>query len=218
MIISRPCRAGTRAVCNVIWQFLRDVVHKPAWWGILLIVNFLGSLYGFWWYRGQFWETPVRYWLLVPDSPGSVFLMCIFLAGLLLGANPRRGWLNWLAAFAFLSNMKYGLWTAIVLPHNSMTTGIWTFDHIHLSLSHLGMWLQGAIFLIYIRPAVPAAVAALLWMWLQDFVDYVALGTHPTLPIGTAPHFAGAIAVLLSTAWGLWQIWLSWEARRRHAT
>lgn len=199
------------------WQFLREIAHKRYWWWWLLAINLFGSLYGFYWYRGQLAQTPVKYWLIVPDSPASSLLMFFFLAGLLAGADPRRGWLNWLGAFAFLGNMKYGLWTAIVLPHNGLTTGIWTFDHIHLSIGHFGMWLQGALFLVYYRPAVWAAVVALLWMWFQDYTDYFLLGTFPTLPAGTTPFVAGYIAVLLSTAWGLWQLWLSIDQRRRSA-
>lgn len=199
----------------MIWNFLRDIAHKRLWWRWLLVINFVGSIYGFYWYRYQLAETPPKYWLIVPDSPGSTLLMAIYLVGLLAGGDSKRGWLNWLGAVAFLSNMKYGLWTAIVLPHNGLTTGLWTFDHIHLSLSHFGMWVQGALFLLYHRPVPGAAVVALLWMWFQDYVDYLLLGTHPTLPLGTTAVVAGSVAVLLSTAWGLWQLWLSIDYRRR---
>ncbi|MFZ5823014.1 MAG: DUF1405 domain-containing protein [Bacillota bacterium] len=185
----------------LIQKLFSAIAVDRRWWWFLLGVNFFGSLYGFYWYWPQLQETPVRYWLIVPDSPGSTFLLCIWLVLMLAGVNWRRPGMQVLAAIAFVSNMKYGLWTATVLPQAGIKYG-WEFDFIHLSLSHGAMWVQAMIFARHYRPALGAAVIALLFMWFQDVVDYQLLMTHPTLPYIEEFGFARGMAVALSTIWG----------------
>jgi uncharacterized membrane protein YpjA len=177
------------------------VARDRRWWWLLLWINFFGSLYGFYWYRNQLAATPLRYWLIVPDSPGSTFLLCIWLGLMLAGVDWRKPGMQLLAAIAFVSNMKYGLWTATVLPQAGIKYG-WEFDFVHLSLSHAAMWVQGMLFARYYRPSQGPALIALLWMWFQDVVDYRWLMTHPYLPYPDEFAFARGAAVMLSTVWG----------------
>lgn len=199
--------------------FWHAVATDRRWWRLLFGINLLGSLYGFWWYRHQLVSTPARYWLVVPDSPGSTLLFAAFLLVLLSGAIPSPGpdrrpvhlagvW-GLLGALAFASNMKYGLWTAIVLPQHAIWSGMWTFEHIHLSLSHAGMWVQGLLYARLYRPGVGMALAAWLWLYFQDFVDYWALQTHPTLPAEALEPSVRLIALGLSTVWGGLVVWLA---------
>lgn len=186
-------------------QFFRTVATSRGWWWALLGINFFGSLYGFWWYGDQLARSPLWQWPIIPDSPGSTFLFCIWLAFLLAGADWRRPGMQWLGAIAFVSNMKYGLWTAIVLPQAGLTFG-WVFDFVHLSISHAGMWLQALIFARFYPPASVPATGALLFMWAQDLIDYQILMTHPTLPYPSEFNFARGTALLLSTTWGLFLV------------
>jgi uncharacterized membrane protein YpjA len=101
--------------------------------------------------------------------------------------------------------MKYGLWTAVVLPQAGIKHG-WEFDFIHLTLSHSAMWVQGLLFARYYKPALWSAAVALLWMWFQDLVDYGLLMTHPTLPYQAEFAFARGVAVAWSTVWGLFLV------------
>jgi uncharacterized membrane protein YpjA len=186
-------------------QFFHDVAHQRRWWWVLLVVNFFGSLYGFWWYRDQLLRTPLWQWPVVPDSPGSTFLLCLWLGLRLGGVDWRKPGMQWLGAFAFISNMKYGLWTAVVLPQAGFKFG-WEFDFVHLSLSHAGMWLQAMIFARHFRPGLWPATGALLYMWLQDWIDYWLWMTHPALPYMSEFAFARGTALLLSTIWGIFLI------------
>lgn len=191
----------------MLQRFFQAVARDRRWWQALFWINLAGSAYGFWWYRDQLRATPLKYWLVVPDSPGSTLLFSFFLLALLTGAGTvredrARGWLGVLGAFAFVSNMKYGLWTAIVLPQAGIVTGYWTFDHVHLSLSHAGMWVQGFLYAHSFRPGLAPALAAWAWMYLQDLLDYWLLMTHPTLPEPALTGSVRWIAVALSTAWG----------------
>lgn len=185
--------------------FSAIALQRRGWW-LLLGINSLGSLYGFWWYKNQLMETPWWQWLLVPDSPGATFLFSIWLILLLGGADWRRPGMQLLGAVAFVANMKYGLWTATVLPYAGITLG-WEFDFVHLSLSHFGMWLQAIIFARHYRPALFPATAALLFMWFQDLIDYRVWMSHPTLPAEATFLFARNMAVILSTTWGGFLVW-----------
>lgn len=195
---------GTRPH-SFLSQLFYNVAHQRRWWWILLGINFFGSLYGFYWYRHQLAVTPLWQWIIVPDSPGSTFLLCIWLALLLAGADWRRPGMMWLGAIAFVSNMKYGLWTAVVLPQAGFKYG-WEFDFVHLSLSHFGMWVQGILFARYYKPALWPAMGALFFMWFQDLIDYQVLMTHPTLPYQAEFAYARGAAVALSTIWGLYLV------------
>jgi len=182
-------------------SFFHDVATQRRWWWVLLGVNLFGSVYGFWWYKNQLLATPRWQWLIVPDSPGSTFLLTIWLALMIAGVDWRKPGMQWLGAIAFVANMKYGLWTATVLPEAGFKFG-WDFDFVHLSLSHAGMWVQGLLFARYFRPALMPAVGALLFMWFQDLIDYRVLMTHPTLPYRSEFNFAMGAAIVLSTLWG----------------
>jgi len=176
-------------------------------WSALFWVNLLGSLYGFYWYWPQLRETPWYEWLIVPDSPGATFLFTILLGTMLwMGRRPA-----WLAALAYVSLMKYGMWTAIVLPHHAIWAGYWLPEDIYLSLSHLGMWLEGLLFSLRYPVGRLWAVVALGWMAFQDFVDYLALHTNPTLPDNRLLGWAALTAVGLSVIWGGYLVVRNWR-------
>lgn len=202
------------------------IARSKRWWWVLFWVNLLGSLYGFWWYRDQLLATPIKYWLVVPDSPGSTLLFTIFLVFLLAGGVrasghaplPLRGWAGVLAAVAFASNMKYGLWTATVLPDYAWRSGLVTPDIVYLSLSHFGMWVQAMLFSWHYRPNRGASLAALVWLLFQDYIDYWLLNTHPALPADWLEPFARGMALILSVLWGAYLVWLSvrTDSKSRH--
>lgn len=175
--------------------------NRSFWW-LVLIINLIGSAYGFWWYRDQLLSSPWYLWPIIPDSPGSSFLFSCWLFAMIRGKNPR-----WLGALAFISLLKYGFWTAIVLPQHAIWSGHWTFEHVHLSLSHLSMAVEALLFSQRYKVGVAWAAVALGWMYFQDFCDYVWLGTHPTLPDDALLRSAGLIALGLSTVWGVYLLY-----------
>jgi uncharacterized membrane protein YpjA len=181
---------------------LFDAIAKDrSWWWLLFGINLFGSLYGFWWYRDQLAATPTKYWVIVPDSPAATFLLTIWLGLLLFGFDWRKPGMQFLGATAFLANMKWGLWTATVLPQAGIAHG-WEFDYIHLSLSHFAMWAQGMLYARYYPPSLAPALGALGWVLFQDLMDYQVLMTHTWLPYDEQFGFARAVAVSLSCIWG----------------
>ncbi|HEX3015806.1 MAG TPA: DUF1405 domain-containing protein [Desulfobacteria bacterium] len=141
---------------------------------LLLIINILGSGYGFYWYRFQLQETPWYYLLFVPDSPLSSTLFSLTL--ILILARRRQPWLE---LFACLWVIKYGVW-AVIINADVGLRGQFTFENLMLAVSHLGMAIEGVIFLPHVRVSLRHAIVLGVWLILNDFLDY-AVGVHPYL-------------------------------------
>lgn len=48
---------------------------------LLLLINFLGTIYGYLWYGNQLAITPNKYKIFVPDSPtASLFFVVVLIA------------------------------------------------------------------------------------------------------------------------------------------
>lgn len=155
--------------------------NRPLTWA-LVAINAVGSAWGFWWYHDQLASTPRWQWPVVPDSPTASSLFTVALILQLLERRSRA-----LEAFAYLTMVKYGLWTVVVLGVYGARTGSWHPEALLLIASHAGMAIEAAIYQRW-YPAAPAAVLA-AWGWaaFNDLVDYGA-GLHPYLP---GPEVAG---------------------------
>lgn len=168
----------------------------------LVMINALGSLYGYYWYHHQLAGTPVYSWPFVPDSPLSTTLFALALWGHLRGMNSSL-----FKAVACTASIKYGLWAVVLISHFWYTGGQVTATETMLWLSHLGMAAQGLIFLRRVRLAGPVVIITASWMALNDFVDY-AYGLHPYLfaagQLGVAAVSAMGLTLLLAMA----MVWL----------
>lgn len=179
---------------------------------LLLAVNILGSLYGYYWYSEQLAETPKTLWLFVPDSPLSTTLFALVAIFALWGHRNL-----YLEMAAYMSCIKYGLWAVVVIVDFWNSYGHIGFETAMLSVSHLGMAVQAVIYLSTLRfngravimpPGYPgrfifsartgmlAVGAASVWLLLNDFLDYY-LGIHPYL------YYTGQEPVAELSAWGL---------------
>lgn len=163
---------------HILAELVAELRYRP-WrssllWPIILI-NMAGSVYGFYWYRAQLAETPRYLWPVVPDSPLSTTL---FALGLLLALAGRRPGL--LVAVACATTIKYGLWAVGVITHYWALGGQVALTEVMLWLSHLGMALEGYVFLRKTPLPARAVTGALLWMVFNDYMDYFR-GLHPYL-------------------------------------
>lgn len=163
---------------------------------MLLVINLLGSIYGFYWYRSQLAATPWPLWPLVADSPMSTLLFALVLIMILAGWR----WTG-LQALAVITNIKYGLWTVLVIFHFWLGGGSVRPLELMLMLSHLGMALQGYLFLRPLRLGLTAAVLPALWLVVNDIVDY-GFGLHPSLDTPDQWVYA-LLAALFMTAMGM---------------
>ncbi|MET0960494.1 MAG: DUF1405 domain-containing protein, partial [Psychrobacillus psychrotolerans] len=54
---------------------------------LLFIVNLFGTIYGYYWYKGQLSQTETKFLLFVPDSPTASLFFTIALFAWLLKKN-----------------------------------------------------------------------------------------------------------------------------------
>lgn len=144
----------------------------------LLLVNALGSIYGYYWYWDQLTHTAKKVWLFVPDSPLATTLFSMVLVLSLVGFRNR-----FLELLALTANIKYGFWAVILITDFWFGSGNIRFAESMLWFSHLGMAAQGLIYLFWGTGrsyTAPVIIAVSGWMVLNDFLDY-SLGIYPYL-------------------------------------
>lgn len=173
------------------WLF--EIPRRRNWVLALIGINFLGSLYGFYWYAPQLAVTPWWQWIVVPDSPTASLFFTLALTGLALG----RRW-RWLEGLAAVNLMKYGLWTVAIFAQFAWVHGWLPAEGLLLGLSHAGMALESWLFLRVYRPGAAAGLLGAGWTLLNDVTDYLAGNLHPTLPDPAALPFAREAALVLS--------------------
>lgn len=135
---------------------------------LLFIVNALGTIYGFYWYKSQLAITPPIFLLFVPDSPTASLFFTIFLLLLLL--NKRAPYIE---ALALITLFKYGVWAVVM---NILTFNIeGSLDPIGLMLvvSHAGMAIQGLLYGPFYQFKFRHVVFAAVWTLHNDVIDYV---------------------------------------------
>ncbi|WP_258360920.1 DUF1405 domain-containing protein [Moorella sulfitireducens] len=196
------------------FRWLKHLLWEAPYQNLFLVtlaaVNLLGSLYGYYWYREQLAETPLIWWPVTPDSPLATTLFG--LAMILAYCRRESGFLRAVAAAAVI---KYGLWAVIIIsdywlsgaPVTVVETGLW--------LSHLGMTVEGFLFLRHWPVSISQFVLVVLWLGVNDFVDY-RLGLHPYLFSPGQENLALVTAVVLSLALSLWYLFraINWPRRQ----
>ncbi|MBA2875051.1 lipoprotein heptaprenylglyceryl N-acetyltransferase LhaT [Thermaerobacillus caldiproteolyticus] len=147
-----------------IFPFL---IHRSVLW-MLLIVNIIGTVYGYIWYGNQLSETPAKFLLFVPDSPtASLFFVFVLIAFLL-----KRNW-PLMEALAIVTLFKYGIWAVVMNILVWKVTG--TLDPIAwmLILSHGAMAIEGIVYAPFYRIKWPHLAVAAIWTLHNDVIDYV---------------------------------------------
>lgn len=171
---------------------LAKLCKKTAIIKLLFIINLLGSIYGFYWYKDRLLEVPKILWIFVPDSPTATFLFTISLYFFI-----KRKPMPFLNLIACTWMIKYGLWAVIINIHYMFLQKQILFTNSHLTISHIGMALEGFIFSHFTYVKKKYVFFALLLMVLSDFVDY-AFMLHPWLFDGSQFALAQNVAMFLT--------------------
>lgn len=154
---------------------MRGIFLNPFILKTLLLINILGSIYGFYWYWDQLMHTPLIYWIFTPDSPLASTYFTFTLIYLL---QKKEAPVLYFLSFATL--IKYGLWAVFVNTHYWIISGQVHWLEVMLWVSHLGMAVQGLIYLCFFRPNLRSWSLVSMWMMISDYVDY-SWGLHPYL-------------------------------------
>jgi uncharacterized membrane protein YpjA len=143
------------------------LMHRSILW-FLLIINILGTIYGYIWYGSQLSETPPQFLLFVPDSPTASLFFVFVLIAFLLGRNWPL-----LEALAIVTLFKYGIWAVVMNLFVWKVTG--TLDAIAwmLILSHAAMALEGILYAPFYRMKPWHLAFAAIWTLHNDVIDYV---------------------------------------------
>lgn len=147
---------------------------KPSTLFLLILINGIGTLYGYYWYRNQLASTETWYLLpFVPDSPTASLFFTVFL--LLFLFQKRSGLIE---AFAAVTLVKYGTWAVLMLVWTGLLGGQLNWTHYMLIVSHLGMALEALLYIPYFRFNYFHLALVAVWVFLNDLLDY----TIPIFP------------------------------------
>lgn len=142
----------------------------------LFIVNLLGTIYGYYWYKEQLAITAAPLLPFVPDSPTASLFFTLVLLLLLLHKKS-----SFIAAFAAVTSIKYGIWAVVAIFWGSALGDQLEFAHYMLVVSHLGMAVEAILFYRFYRIKWIHLATVAVWTLLNDYLDY-ALDIHPFVP------------------------------------
>ncbi|WP_188993826.1 DUF1405 domain-containing protein [Paenibacillus nasutitermitis] len=157
---------------------------------LLFVVNAAGTVYGYIWYGKQIEYTmnhnPLWQVVFVPDSPTASLFFTIALLFLLFPkkGTPSAAYIgvrSIIEALAVLTSFKYGIWAVTMIAAGGAQGDPIVWQHYMLVVSHLGMAVEGLLFVRFMIFGRTAAIIALMWMLLNDMLDYSA-GIFPWLP------------------------------------
>jgi uncharacterized membrane protein YpjA len=149
---------------------------------LLLIVNILGTIYGYYWYGWQLADTPAKFLIFVPDSPtASLFFVFVLIAFLM-----KKNW-GLIEALAIVTLFKYGIWAVIMNILVLVVTGELDWIGYMLIASHLAMAIQGLLYAPFYRIKLWHLIVTGIWTLHNDIIDYVffMLPRYPVLDLFT---------------------------------
>ncbi|KPB06649.1 DUF1405 domain-containing protein [Bacillus sp. CHD6a] len=144
------------------------LLKTPMMLWLVLIINVLGTIYGYIWYGYQLAETPAIFLIFVPDSPTASLFFCFVLVGFILKKNVKL-----FEALAIITLVKYGIWAVVMNVLTLMETGYLPIEGYMLIFSHGAMAVQGVLYSPYYRFKLWHLVAAGIWTLHNDVIDYV---------------------------------------------
>ncbi|MBE1554127.1 DUF1405 domain-containing protein [Sporosarcina limicola] len=152
------------SLINKIWFLL---THKSFLW-LLLYINLLGTVYGYYWYMSQLEITEPKFLLFVPDSPTASLFFTLAIIGWLLGRNFKL-----IEALALITLVKYGLWAVVMNLLTLVETGSIDWVGWMLIGSHFAMAVQAVLYSRLYKFGLIHIVIAAVWTIHNDVIDYV---------------------------------------------
>ncbi|KXH82107.1 DUF1405 domain-containing protein [Sporosarcina sp. HYO08] len=135
---------------------------------ILLYVNLLGTVYGYYWYKWQLVRTEPKFWIFVPDSPTASLFFTIAVLGWIIGRNFKL-----VEALALITLVKYGLWAVVMNLLTLIETGDIGWVGWMLVGSHFAMAVQAVLYSPLYKFGKIHIVIAGIWTLHNDVIDYV---------------------------------------------
>lgn len=149
-------------------KMLSYILQDKKFLIILFIINFLGTIYGYYWYGWQLEITPPIFIPFVPDSPTASLFFTIFLLFFIFGKN-----IPYIEALGIVSLFKYGIWAVVMNLLTLIVTGSIGPAGYMLIASHLGMAIQGLLYAPYYKIKLRHLTVAGIVILHNDIIDYV---------------------------------------------
>jgi uncharacterized membrane protein YpjA len=150
----------------VIW--ILSVLKSRSFLWLLLIINLLGTVYGYIWYLPQLERTSPEFLVFVPDSPTASLFFCFVLIAFLL----KRNWPIF-EVLAIITLFKYGVWAVVMNILTLIVSGEMPWEGYMLIASHFAMAVQGILYSSFYRVKLWHIVIGAIWTIHNDIIDYV---------------------------------------------
>ncbi|BCN88402.1 DUF1405 domain-containing protein [Staphylococcus argenteus] len=152
---------------KAFWQY---TLYQRPWLIFLLICNFIGVVYGYVWYQDQLNHTLWQYKFFVPDSPTATLFLVISIMLMLMRRQSSI-----VDALAFVTLIKYGIWAVVMNIIFIIEQGDIAINGLILILTHSIMALQAIYFYPRFKRSVMSLSVAMIWVFLNDYIDYIHL-------------------------------------------
>jgi uncharacterized membrane protein YpjA len=162
---------------NEMLSWIYSILTKKWFLSVLLLVNILGTIYGYYWYNIQLERTPWYFLPFVPDSPTA----CLFFVIVLYGFLKKKQW-GLFEALAAGSLFKYGIWAVGMNLGGAFVGTPLDATNYMLIFSHFGMALQGLLYAPYYKIKNWHICVTALWLIHNEIIDYV-FGMMPTYSV-----------------------------------
>jgi uncharacterized membrane protein YpjA len=135
---------------------------------LLFVINFLGTIYGYWWYRSQLVDTPAKFLIFVPDSPTASLFFVIVIFFFIFNKNTP-----YIEALAFVTLVKYGVWAVVMNLLTWKVSGYLSPAALMLIFSHGAMAVQAVLYSPFYKIKLKHLAFAAIWTLHNDVIDYV---------------------------------------------
>jgi uncharacterized membrane protein YpjA len=153
---------------NVLLAQIKFILFNKSFMWLLLVVNVLGTVYGYYWYMWQLEITEPIFLIFVPDSPTASLFFSIALFGWLMGHHYKL-----IEALALITLVKYGLWAVVMNVWTQFEVGHIGFVGWMLVVSHFAMAVQAILYLPKYKFNWIHVLIAAIWTLHNDVIDYV---------------------------------------------
>ncbi|MEN1969166.1 DUF1405 domain-containing protein [Lentibacillus sp. N15] len=172
---------------------VRYILQDRKFIFFLFMINLLGTIYGFIWYKAQLAITPPIFFIFVPDSPTASLFFTIVLFFFLIRKN-----VPYMEALAMVTLFKYGIWAVVMNLLTLYIDGSLSWQGYMLIASHGAMAVQGLLYAPYYRIKLRHLTVAAIWTLHNDIIDYV---------FGMMPMY-GSLTIYMKEV-GYFTFWLS---------
>ena len=177
---------------------------------ILFLINFFGTIYGYYWYMPQLSVTPDIFLLFVPDSPTASLFFTVFLLFFLFNKN-----VPYIEALGLVTLFKYGTWAVVMNLLTLALDGTLSPAGYMLMASHAGMAIQGILYAPFYKIKMRHLVVAGIWTLHNDIIDYVFEMMPRYSSLMTYMDEIGYFTFWLSIASLLLAYWLTAERKKK---